>query len=172
MVRGARRLYLYIREITYLCRSERNEDEELNSGKEIIYTLDLAGNFTFLNDIGERFSGYSCDEACRMNITQVVAPELAEYVRQQITRTGREWFGAVYEIEIITKDDRRVALETSTHLVLRAGEPIEIQGIAVTPIARPRPLPEERVRCLDRESMSGTSEPTSHSGGGPATLRI
>ena len=139
----------------------------MNSGKEIIYTLDLAGNFTFLNDIGERFSGYSCDEACRMNITQVVAPELAEYVRQQITRTGREWFGAVYEIEIITKDHRRVALETSTHVVLRDGQPIEIQGIAVTPIARTRPLPDERVRCLDREFMFGTLVTPSDFGGGP-----
>ena len=142
--------------MSYRFRSKQKEDEELGSGKEIVYTLDLAGNFTFLNEVGERFSGYSCDEACRMNITQVVAPELADYVRHQITRTVREWFGAVYEIEIITKDHRRVALETSTHVVLRDGQPIEIQGIAVTPIARTRPLPNERVRCLDREFMFGT----------------
>ena len=128
----------------------------MSSGKEIVYTLDLAGNFTFLNEVGERFSGYSCDEVCRMNITQVVAPELADYVRHQITRTVREWFGAVYEIEIITKDRRRVALETSTHVVLRDGQPIEIQGIALAPIAQARRLPDERVRCLDREFMFGT----------------
>ena len=128
----------------------------MSSGKEIVYTLDLAGNFTFLNEVGERFSGYSCDEVCRMNITQVVAPELAEYVRQQITRTVREWFGAVYEIEIITKDHRRVALETSTHVVLRDGQPIEIQGIALAPIAQAKRLPDERARCLDREFMFGT----------------
>ncbi len=152
----ARRLYLITREMTYQFRSQRKEDEELSSGKEIVYTLDLAGNFTFLNEVGERFSGYSCDEVCRMNITQVVAPELAEYVRQQITRTVREWFGAVYEIEIITKDHRRVALETSTHVVLRDGQPIEIQGIALAPIAQARCLPDERVRCLDREFMFGT----------------
>ena len=145
--------------MTYQFRTERKEDEELSSGKEIIYTLDLAGNFTFLNEVGERFSGYSCDEACRMNITQVVAPELAEYVRQQITRTVREWFGAVYEIEIITKDHRRVALETSTHVVWRDGEPIEIQGIALAPIARTRALPDELVRCLDREFRFGTLTP-------------
>ena len=142
--------------MTYRFQSQQKEDEELSSGKEIVYTLDLAGNFTFLNGVGERLSGYSCDEACRMNITQVVTPELAEYVRQQITRTVREWFGAVYEIEIITKDRRRVALETSTHVVLRDGQPIEIQGIALAPIAQARRLPDERVRCLDREFMFGT----------------
>lgn len=142
--------------MSYRFRSERKDDEELSGPKEIIYTLDLAGNFTFLNEVGERFSGYSCEEACRMNITQVVAPELAEYVRQQITRTAREWFGAVYEIEIITKDHRRVALETSTHVVLRDGQPIEIQGIALAPIARTMPLPGERARCLDGEFMFGT----------------
>ncbi len=153
--------------MSYRFRSKQKEDEELSSGKEIVYTLDLAGNFTFLNEVGERFSGYSCDEACRMNITQVVAPELADYVRHQITRTVREWFGAVYEIEIITKDQRRVALETSTHVVLRDGQPIEIQGIAVTPIARTRPLPNERVRCLDREFMFGTLVMSSPFGRGP-----
>ena len=154
--------------MSYRFRSKQKEDEELSSGKEIVYTLDLAGNFTFLNEVGERFSGYSCDEACRMNITQVVAPELADYVRHQITRTVREWFGAVYEIEIITKDHRRVALETSTHVVLRDGQPIEIQGIAVTPIARTRPLPNERVRCLDREFMFGTLVMSSPFGRRPA----
>jgi len=153
--------------MSYRFRSKQKEDEELSSGKEIVYTLDLAGNFTFLNEVGERFSGYSCDEACRMNITQVVAPELADYVRHQITRTVREWFGAVYEIEIITKDHRRVALETSTHVVLRDGQPIEIQGIAVTPIARTWPLPNERVRCLDREFIFGTLAMSSPFGRGP-----
>ena len=153
--------------MSYRFRSKQKEDEELSSGKEIVYTLDLAGNFTFLNEVGERFSGYSCDEVCRMNITQVVAPELADYVRHQITRTVREWFGAVYEIEIITKDHRRVALETSTHVVLRDGQPIEIQGIAVTPIARTRPLPNERVRCLDREFIFGTLVTSSPFGRGP-----
>jgi hypothetical protein len=102
-----------------------------------------------------------------MNITQVVAPELAEYVRQQITRTVREWFGAVYEIEIITKDHRRVTLETSTHVVLRDGQPVEIQGIAVMPIARTSPMPDERVRCLDREFEFVTLLTPSPFGRGP-----
>ncbi|PYS34136.1 MAG: hypothetical protein DMF75_07375 [Acidobacteria bacterium] len=124
--------------MSYRFRSKQKEDEELSSGKEIVYTLDLAGNFTFLNEVGERFSGYSCDEACRMNITQVVAPELADYVRHQITRTVRE-----------------------------DGQPIEIQGIAVTPIARTRPLSNERVRCLDREFMFGTLVMSSPFGRGP-----
>src|SRR5437016_9418891 len=152
--------------MSYRFRSKQKEDEELSSGKEMVYTLDLAGNFTFLNEVGERFSGYSCDEACRLNITQVVAPELADYVRQQITRTVREWFGAVYEIEIITKDHRRVALETSTHVVLRDGQPVEIQGIAVAPIARTGPLADERVRCLDSEFMFGSFLTTSPFGRG------
>ena len=153
--------------MSYRFRSKQPEDEELSSGKEIVYTLDLAGNFTFLNEVGERFSGYTCDEACRMNITQVVAPELAEYVLQQIKRTVREWFGAVYEIEIITKDRRRVALETSARVVVRDGQPIEIQGIGVAPIARTWPLPDEQVRCLDGEFMFGTLLTPSPFGRGP-----
>jgi hypothetical protein len=39
----------------------------------------------------------------------------------------------VYEIEIITRDRRRAVLEVSMHLVMRNGQPVEIQGIALPP---------------------------------------
>jgi len=153
----ARRFYRFTKKMNYRLEYEQGEDEQLSNENEIVYTLDLDGNFTCLNQAGERCSGYSCDEVRRMNIAEVVAPELADYVRQQVTQTLRAWFGAVYEIEIITKDHRRVALETSTHMVWRDGRPIEIRGIAVAPIARSKERDEEeRVRCLDSEFIFGT----------------
>jgi len=41
---------------------------------------------------------------------------------------GTAW--TTYEIEIITKDNRRVPVEVSTRLICRGGQPIGIQGIA------------------------------------------
>ena len=35
-----------------------------------------------------------------------------------------------YELEIITKDGQRVALEISTHIITRDGKPVGVQGIA------------------------------------------
>jgi PAS domain S-box-containing protein len=145
-----------LEKMTYLFESEPRSEEELTAENEIVYTLDLAGNFKFVNAIGERITGYSCEEARRMNLTDLVAPELADYVRDQITRSTNRSFGAVFEIEIITKDQRRVVLETSTHLVVRRGCPVEIRGIALPPIRTSQPFCRMRARCLDMDFSFGT----------------
>ena len=77
-------------------------EEEPTAQAEIVFTLDLAGNFKFVNAAGECLSGYSCEEARRLNVADIVAPELANYVQQILATIGRR-FGGVYEIEIITK---------------------------------------------------------------------
>ena len=100
---------------------------------EITFTLDLAGYFKCVNSEGRRVSGYSSEEVRRLHVSEVVVPELADLVRQQFRRTIQRRVGVVYEIEIITRDRQRVALEASIHLVMRNGQPIEIQGIALPP---------------------------------------
>ena len=121
---------------------------------KIVYTLDLNGNFKFVNEAGERVTGYSCEEACAMNITQLVAPELAEYVLQRMARSKDEVLGSVFEIEIITKDRQRIVLETSTQLVRRDRDHIEIEGIALPPV-RVRDISPAHARCLDDEFVFG-----------------
>lgn len=120
---------------------------------EITFTLDLAGYFKCVNSEGQRLSGYSSDEVKRLHISEVVVPELADVVRQQFRRTIQQRVGVVYEIEIITRDRRRVALETSIHLVMRDGRPIEIQGIAVPPAG---PWTQSRASWLDANFALGT----------------
>ena len=110
---------------------ESRNDAQFAALNEITFTLDLAGYFKCVNNEGRRLSGYSSEEVKRLHISEVVVPELADLVRQQFRRTIQQRVGVVYEIEIITRDRRRVLLETSIHLVMRDGRPIEIQGIAV-----------------------------------------
>ena len=133
----------------YQVNSERRDSEVLGGTRDIIYTLDVAGNFTFLNQAAELISGYSCEEARRMNIAEMVAPEFAARIGKQIKRHVRERFGAVYEIDIIAKNGRRVELEVSTHVVVRDGKPIEIHGIAMPSVVRNECPPPLRLRCVD-----------------------
>jgi PAS domain S-box-containing protein len=122
-------------------------DEE----REIIFKHDISGNLTFLNEAGELISGYSQQEACRMNIAQLVAPELAERVRDYVAGNSSKRLGAVYEIDIIAKNGRRIALEVSTQALARDGRPLEIRGIALPSVLRnPSQLPT-RLRCLDED---------------------
>ena len=112
--------------------------------REIVYTLDLEGNFTFLNRVGEQLWGYSCVEIRRMNIAQIVAPEFAGHIREELSTLGAEPFGLVHEIEILTKDGRRLALENSARIAVRKESGVEIHGIAVPVYC----LRGREVRCL------------------------
>jgi PAS domain S-box-containing protein len=118
---------------------------------DVTYAYDLEGNFTFLNEEGERLSGYSCEEAYRMNIAELLDPEIAAQVHEQALRNADEPVGTVYEVDMIAKDGRRVPLEVSTRIVLREGQPIEVQGIAVPTVIRSQPPQPMRPRCLDEE---------------------
>lgn len=100
----------------------------------VIYVHDLDGNLTFLNQRGEQVLGYSCEEARHMNISEIVTPEIARRVCDEILKSTNRKIGMVYEIEVIAKDGHRVPLEVSTSVVFRQGEPVEIEGIAVPPI--------------------------------------
>lgn len=130
--------------------NQGRQRRHLGSVSEISFAHDLAGNFTFLNHAGELISGYSCAEVRRMNIAEMVAPEIAAQVREQIARLFQARLGPVYEIDIITKDGRRVALEVSMQVVSRAGGSIEVEGIAVPSVLRNH-LPPRAPRCVDPE---------------------
>ena len=110
-----------------------------DKANEIIYSHDLDGNYTSMNKAGERLTGFSREEALRLNIAQVVAPEYRELVDRMITEKLGGDESSLYEIEIITKSGRRLPLEVSTHLIFDGGKPVGIQGVA-------RDITERRAR--------------------------
>ena len=127
---------------------------------QILFTLDLAGNFKYVNSAAEHLFGYSAAEMCRMNFVELVPPGFAHYLQGQITQTVAGELGAVYEIEIYTKPGHCLALEISTRLVMRNGCPFELEGIAFPKIN----IFGGRPRCLDEEFWIGPGL------NGPSTL--
>ncbi|HYV83218.1 MAG TPA: PAS domain S-box protein [Pyrinomonadaceae bacterium] len=123
-ITDSRRAEVSIRE------SEERYRELFENANDIIYTHDLQGNFTSLNRSGERITGYSRDEAALMNVADVIAPEYLNLAREMIAHKASEKVSTVYEIDIITKDGRRVRLEVSTRLIFSDGKPVGVQGIA------------------------------------------
>ena len=135
--KGERAVQTVITDITDRKRAEEalrsSEDgyrELFENANDIIYTHDLDGCFTSLNRTGERITGYTREEARRLKISDVVAPEYLALAREMIAqkKTGRA--PTVYELEIITKNGRRVRLEVSTRLIFKNRKPVGIQGIA------------------------------------------
>lgn len=119
--------------------------------REIIFKHDASGNLTFLNRAGELISGYSRQEVYGMNIAQFVAPEFAERVHDWVAGNSSNRLGTVYEVDIITKNGQRIALEVSTQAVARPGRAVEIEGIALPSVLRSLSQRPTRLRCLDED---------------------
>lgn len=110
--------------------SEERYRELFENANDIIYTHDLNGNFTSLNRTGERITGYTREEAMAMNIADVIAPEYLRFAREMIAQKASQRVSTVYEIDIVSKEGRRIRLEVSTRLIFSEGRPVGVQGIA------------------------------------------
>ncbi|MEP6944826.1 MAG: EAL domain-containing protein [Acidobacteriota bacterium] len=113
--------------------SRKNEEryrDLFENANDLIYTHDMDGNFTSLNRAGELITGYSRDEALKMNIAEVVAPEYLNAARTMTARKVVDERPTTYELEIAAKDGHHVFLELSTRLIVSDGLPVGVQGIA------------------------------------------
>jgi diguanylate cyclase (GGDEF)-like protein/PAS domain S-box-containing protein len=113
-----------------LRESEQRYRELVENANDIVYTHDLDGRFLTLNRAGERISGYRQDEILGMTVADVVAPGDVERARRMIARKLEGDERTTYELDILTKDGRRVPLEVSTRLIRRDGRVVGVQGIA------------------------------------------
>ena len=100
--------------------------------KDIIFSIDLMGNYTYTNVVAAEITGYSVDELLKMNMRELVAPEYHELVFGRVKkRIAGEPLEQPLSIEIISKDGKRTWLELTTSAAHdKDGKLIGIQGIA------------------------------------------
>ncbi len=128
--------------------------ELFENAADVIYTIDLAGTFTSINRAGERLTGYTRDELVGSNIARVLAPEhLALALEMTDPETDRER-SAPYELDIVTKDGKRIPLEVRTRLQCRNGHPTGIHGTARDISSRRRADEEVRRRAAHLEALN------------------
>ncbi len=136
--------------------SEERYRELVENANDIVYTHDLAGNFTSINQAAERISGYRREDAIGLNITQIVAPE---HLPLALQTTARQLAGEkppAYEIDLITKAGRRLTVEVNTRLVYRDREPVGVEGIARDVTERKRAQQRAGVLLEVASDISGT----------------
>jgi len=114
-----------------LLESDSEHREIIENANDIIYTHDLKGNFTSVNRAVTQVLGYTSEEALKLNLKQVVVPE--HHLRAAdatMNKVAGNTATATYELDILTKEGKRVSVEVSTRLVHRDGEAVAVQGIA------------------------------------------
>jgi PAS domain S-box-containing protein len=113
-----------------LRESEERYRDLVENAHDIIYSQDLDGHYTSMNQAGEQITGYTLEEALALNVTQTVAPEFLAKAREMLARKLSGENVTAYEMEIIAKDGHRITVEANTKLVFQDGVPIGVQGIA------------------------------------------
>jgi diguanylate cyclase (GGDEF)-like protein/PAS domain S-box-containing protein len=138
--------------------SEQMYRDLVENASDLIYVIDLQGNFTSINRAAQRISGYTRAEALQMNIAQLVASEYLGTARQMMQKALRGAPATTYDLEIVTKDGRRVTLEISHRLLFENGVPRGTHAIArdITERRRGELLERDRLKALE---MIATRKP-------------
>ncbi len=110
--------------------SEENYRELFENASDIIYTHDFEGTFLSINRAVERITGYTRTEALQMKITDIITPEYLRLGEKMIDPliSGELPFNC--ELEIFSKDKKRIALGISTRPIFHGGKAVAVQGIA------------------------------------------
>ena len=114
----------------HLLDDKRRFHELFENAGDFIYTVDLSGNFTSINRMGERLTGYSREELLVSNIREIIAPESLAAVLRMMDYTVEGVAPAIYEVEFVAKTGRRVPMEISTRPLYRDNQPVGFHGIA------------------------------------------
>jgi PAS domain S-box-containing protein len=111
--------------------SEARYRELFENANDIVFTVDLEGRVTSINRAGERLSGYDRREILATKFSNAVDQESvrAAIAAREQKLSGQKEFTR-YELDLLTKDGRRVPLEVNTRLIRHDGETVGIQGIA------------------------------------------
>lgn len=107
---------------------EERYRELVKGARDFIYTHDLQGKISAINQAGETTIGYSSAEVLGMSFFDLVVPEQRPFLEQQLQSMVAGGTPASFELEMLAKGGRRVVLETSIRPIHQDGKLVEVQG--------------------------------------------
>ncbi len=103
----------------------------IDNTSDILFEIDLAGNYTLGNPVARKVTGYSLKKLLTMNLRDLTVPEHHKMLADRLRRRVRgEELEQPFTFEIIHRRGHRVTLETNTTGVYVGGDLIGVQGIA------------------------------------------
>ncbi len=108
--------------------SEQRYRELFENSRDAIYVHDLNGRYISVNHAAEELSGFSSDEIIGRHYSNFIAPNYLREARESFCRKLDVPIETTYEAQVICKDGSRKAVEVSSRMLSRNGEPIGVQG--------------------------------------------
>ncbi|MEM2925373.1 MAG: PAS domain S-box protein [Methanocellales archaeon] len=109
-------------------KSEHKYRELFENAYDLIFTIDLEGNFTSANKAALKLAGYT-DEVSKVNIAQLLAPETLQVARMRIAKLAMGETIPPFEYEIIKKDGSRAIIELSSRAIYAEGKVVGVHCI-------------------------------------------
>ncbi|MBU1618749.1 MAG: diguanylate cyclase [Gammaproteobacteria bacterium] len=100
--------------IEALKRSEERHRLLADHATDVIWTMDLAGHFTYISPSAEKLTGYPVTELMQQQMQQLITPESYAQIKLQMKKAakalqaGEAYPDYVGEVEQVCKDGRRV----------------------------------------------------------------
>jgi PAS domain S-box-containing protein/diguanylate cyclase (GGDEF)-like protein len=122
---------------------------------DVVYTHDLRGRITAINQAAERILGCNRRELLGQGIADLVVPEHAATARQILLEQVGGGIPMNYQLGFRGKDGREISLDVNTHLLFAQGQPVGLIGFGrqVLPDARVGAGPENRQSLLGTERI-------------------
>jgi PAS domain S-box-containing protein len=124
--------------------------ELFENANDIVYTHDLEGRITSVNQMGEKLLQRSRKEILSRNIVELVSEEQRPAARQWLENVLKDSGPPTAEWDFASASGQRLKVEISTRLIERGGKVVEVEGIARDITDRKR-LEREILEISNRE---------------------
>jgi PAS domain S-box-containing protein len=141
---------------TALRESEERYRELFENAKDAMYVHDLDGTYIRVNKAAERLSGYPRKEIVGRNFLEFIAPEDIRYVREHFCTKLAQQGETTYEVDVVSKDGRRVPVEVSSRAIYENGAIVGVQGMARD--ITERKLAQEALQMFSRQLIEAQED--------------
>ncbi len=111
-------------------KSEERYTELVERARDAIYTSDLDGRFTSVNQAAVDITGYSRAELCERTLFDLIVPGERAAVHETMRHRAPDGSSARQELQLVRKDGSAAYIEVMGRLVEANGRPDHLEGIA------------------------------------------
>jgi PAS domain S-box-containing protein len=116
---------------TELATSERKYRLLVDNMADVVFTIDLKGNYTFCTPQAEKMTGYTTQQLLSMNMSELIAPEhLPRVLKSLELRVRVQTELPPIRFDIIRANGTRLPIEVKTSLRLEGNKLVGLHGVA------------------------------------------